>query len=327
LTFLMQLHSAATYGGLLSEGRAALQSAGIPSAALDARLLLQHVIGWSWEKLLTDEDEIAAPGEITRYVELIGKRLAHVPVAQILGHKEFMSLDFEVCEATLIPRPDSECLVETALKLLPPDAKGRILDLGTGSGCLLISVLKERPNLLGVGVDFSAGALEVAKRNADRLGVGDRAAFVEGDWGAALEGGFAVILANPPYLTEEELKEAEPEVREREPASALVAGPDGLAAYRALAPQFFRLLAPGGFAVVEIAPQRVQEVVRLLTAAGLDSARTEADLAGRPRLVLAQKPNNGKELTGAKKGLESAAGAANVRLQEPIGTRPDRRAD
>lgn len=327
MTFLMQLHSAATYGGLLSEGRAALQAAGIPSAALDARVLLQHVIGWSWERLLTDEDEIAAPGEITAYVELIEKRLARVPVAQLTGHKEFMSLDFEVSEATLIPRPDSECLIEAALQHLPPDANGRVLDLGTGSGCLLISLLKERPNLFGVGVDISADALQVAKRNAQKLGVGDRARFVEGDWGAALEGGFVAVIANPPYLTDEELEEAEPEVREHEPARALAAGPDGLAAYRALAPQLFRLLAPGGLAIVEIAPQRAQEVVRLLAAAGLESARTAPDLAGRPRLVLAQKPSCDKELRGAKKRLESASGAANVRLQEPIGTRPDRRAD
>ena len=306
------LYTQATYGGLYSEGRFALERANIPNAALDARVLLQEATHRRWAKLFDDEDEIAAPGEINAFNEMIAKRIARTPVAYIAGHKEFWSLDFKVTAATLIPRPESEHIIERALKLVPKSASGRALDLGTGSGCLIISLLRERPGLAGLGVDLSSEALDVARINAMRLGVAGRCSFAVSDWASAVTGRFDIVIANPPYLSKAELAVAEPELREHEPALALCPGTDDLAAYRAIAEALPKVLTPGGWAVVEIGAGQAQAVAEILRSAGLDSIGISPDLAGLPRVVCARNPIDDKGLSAPKKRLESAVQGANV---------------
>jgi release factor glutamine methyltransferase len=301
------LHTAGTYGGLFSEGRLALEQAGIPNAALDARVLLSHVTRKPWEWLFSEEDEIASPGEIAAFREAVGKRIRRVPVARIVAHKEFWSLDFELNDSTLIPRPESEHIIERALELMPRDAQGRMLDLGTGSGCLLIALLKERPQLTGIGLDRSFCALRMARRNAERHGVAQRAHFVQGDWTNPLCGLFDLVVANPPYLSEAELEAAEPEVRDHEPRRALCAGPEGLEAYEEITEGLARLLAPGAWAVLEISASQAEKVTALLKARGLDSIGLTPDLAGLPRVLSARKVKETKVLSSPKKRLESAS--------------------
>jgi len=301
------LYTAGTYGGLYSEGRFALERANIPNAGLDARVLMQHATRRSWAELFDAEDEIAAPGEIAQFNEMIARRIAREPVALITGVKEFWSLEFKVTPATLVPRPESEHLIERALELIPKDSKGYVLDLGTGTGCLLISLLKERPNMTGVGADISPEALEVAKSNAISHAVVQRCAFVQSDWTEKVVGEFELVLANPPYLTEEEFESAAPEVREHEPRIALTPGTDGLAAFRAIAKGLPSVLAPGGFAILEIGISQAQPVRALLESAGLDSIETGRDLAGYERVITARKPIASKGLAAAKKRLESAS--------------------
>jgi release factor glutamine methyltransferase len=300
------LYTAGTYGGLYSEGRFALERAGLENAALDARVLLQHATRRTWAELFDDEAEIAAPGEIAAFNDMIARRIAHVPVAQIAGVKEFWSLEFKVTPATLIPRPESEHLIERALELVPKESCGRILDLGTGTGCLLISFLKERPHMAGVGVDLSIEALEVAKSNAISHEVFQRCTFVQSDWTEKVVGQFELVLANPPYLTEAEFEAAAPEVREHEPRLALSPGTDGLDAYRAIARALPEVLAPGGHAVLELGIGQAAPVKALLESQGLDSVRISRDLAGLDRVITARKPIATKGLGAAKKRLESA---------------------
>ena len=300
------LYTQGTYGGLYSEGRFALERANIPNAALDARVLLQYATRRTWAELFEDEAEIAAPGEITAFNEMIARRIAHEPVALITGSKEFWSLEFKVTSATLIPRPESEHLIERALDVIPKNSNGRVLDLGTGTGCLLISLLKERPNMNGVGVDISPEALEVAKSNAISHEVIQRCTFVQSDWIKKVVGEFELVLANPPYLTEEEFESAPSEVREHEPRIALTPGTDGLDGYRAISAALPKVLAPGGYAVLELGIGQAQSVRTFLESGGLDSVRTGLDLAGHERLILGRKPISSKGLAAAKKRLESA---------------------
>ena len=215
-------------------------------------------------------------------------RAAHEPWALITGKREFWSLEFKVTRATLVPRPDSETLVETALgALCDRGARLRVLDLGTGSGCLLLALLSELPNASGVGVDASLAALEVAAANARTLGLAGRAGFVASDWGAALGATFDVILANPPYVATDEWERLEEDVRVFEPANALLAGADGLAAYRALAPQLGRLLAPDGFFVGEVGAGQAAAAAGVLVDAGLRIQGAQCDLSGISRCLLA----------------------------------------
>jgi release factor glutamine methyltransferase len=245
---------------------------------LDAELLAAHLLGIDRNELLLghlndDLDEAA-------FAALVARRMGEEPVAYILGHREFWSLDFRVSPATLIPRPDSETLVEAALAAA--GAAPRVLDLGTGSGCLLLSVLHERPGGWGVGVDRSATAVAVAAGNAQRLGLADRALFVVGDWATAIAARFDLILCNPPYVgTGEPLSR---EVAAYEPATALFAGADGGDDYRRLMPQLGALLAPGGSAHLEIGHRQADLVMDIARAEGFAPALTR-DLAGRPRCV------------------------------------------
>jgi release factor glutamine methyltransferase len=209
------------------------------------------------------------------------RRAARKPIAHILGRAGFWGLEFAVSPATLVPRPDSETLVEAALHLPPP---ARVLDLGTGTGCLLLAVLHECPGAWGLGVDLVPQAAALAARNAASLGLADRAAFLAADWSAPLSARFDLVLCNPPYIAEAE--PLMPEVGRHEPASALFAGRDGLDAYRRLATALPALLAPGGAAVLELGAGQEARVAALMAAAGLAPQPARADLGGVPRALV-----------------------------------------
>lgn len=252
---------------------------------LEVRLLLGHALGLSTADLIRDADR---PIDPSAFDALVTQRAAHVPLAYLTGHREFWSLDLAVSSATLIPRPDSETIVEAALREVA--APRRVLDLGTGSGCLLLAVLHERPGAFGVGVDRSAGALAIARANAARCGLSDRAAFVQGDWAEAIEARFDLILSNPPYIPAPDIPGLMPEVALHEPLSALDGGTDGLDAYRRIIPSLPRRLSPVGCAVLEIGIGQGEAVSALAAEVGL-SAISYPDLAGIPRaMVLRPSP-------------------------------------
>lgn len=249
---------------------------------LDAELLMAEALGVSRSDLLLRHTRDAVP-EV--FAALLERRRGHEPIAYILGHQEFFGLEFRVSPAVLIPRGDSEVLVEAALAARP-DAT-RVLDCGTGSGALLLTVLHRLPRAQGVGIDRSAEALAVAKGNAERLHLASRAQLAlsdwdQPDWAAGLGGAFDLILANPPYV--EDAAPLAPSVHAHEPHGALFAGPEGLDAYRVLIPQLPALLAPGGVAVIEIGATQAEAVAAIAAEAGF-APRLHRDLGDRPRVV------------------------------------------
>ena len=273
-----------TVGEALRHGAALLAAAGVDNPRLDARLLLGHAAGLSREALLRDPGRVVDP---VPYQALLARRAAREPVALILGRQEFWSLPFAVSAATLIPRPDSEAVIEAAVATLPDRGRvGRILDLGTGTGCLLLAALTEFPAAWGVGVDRAAEAAALAARNAAALGLAARAAFLCGDWDAALSGRFDLVLSNPPYIPGGDIAGLMPEVAQYEPARALDGGADGLDAYRRILAALPRLLAPRGAAVLEIGAGQAEAVAAL---AGQPVA-FRADLGGVPRAMVVAGP-------------------------------------
>ncbi|MBY8828159.1 peptide chain release factor N(5)-glutamine methyltransferase [Hephaestia mangrovi] len=247
---------------------------------LDAELLMAHALGMSRDDLLLRRlDDVEPPA----FAALLDRRLAHEPVAYITGIRAFWTIDIAVGPGALVPRADSETLIEAAVDHFADQSPVTILDLGTGPGTLLLAALDQWRQTIGLGVDRSTEALAMARANADRLGLGARAKLLEGDWAAGIESQFDLILANPPYIGLDEV--LPPEVREHEPADALFAGADGLDAYRAIVPDLPRLIAPGGVAILEIGHMQADAVAALVEAAGLAPA-LRRDLAGRPRAIV-----------------------------------------
>lgn len=273
---------------------ARLQAAGFEEPALDARLLVGAALGLDLTGLVTQAARHLTPEEAVRLDGYAQRRLAHEPVARILGVREFWGLPFRLSEATLVPRPDTETVVELALEIFRERAiagrRPRIADIGTGSGAILLALLHEIPEAFGVGTDLSLTALDTARGNAAALGLADRAAFVACSYAAALQGPFDLIVSNPPYIPAGEIPKLSIEVREHDPHLALDGGNDGYDAYRALIPQAAERLAPGGALIVEAGQGQAADIETLMAAAALLIDRPpKADLGGVPRAVSARK--------------------------------------
>jgi release factor glutamine methyltransferase len=273
---------------------ARFKSSAIDSSEIDARLLAGAVLGLDLTGLITAAHRQLTANESTRLEDFARRRLRGEPVARILGHKEFWGLPLKLSTATLVPRPDTETVVELALELLRADGASsrqlRIADLGTGSGAILLALLSELPNAQGFGTDISAAALQTAETNAAHAGLSDRATFIACDYASGLSGPFDLIVSNPPYIRSADIADLAAEVREYDPRAALDGGADGFDAYRALIPQAARLLAPGAALVVEAGEGQSGQINALMTAAGLTPAGApKADLAGIQRAVAGRK--------------------------------------
>ncbi len=273
-----------TTGALIGQARAALAAARIESAGLEARLLVAHALGLEPASLLLGSETVH---DAPLLPALLARRAAREPLALILGRREFWSLDLAVSAATLVPRPETETLIEAALAARPDrGAVRRILDLGTGTGCLLLAALGEFPAAWGLGVDLAPAAAALAAANAARLGLAPRAAFLCADWAASIAGRFDLVLANPPYIESAAIAGLMPEVARHEPRRALDGGADGLDAYRRIVASLPRLLGPGGVAVLELGQGQADAVAGLAREAGLAAPALRADLAGIPRALI-----------------------------------------
>lgn len=274
--------------------RTRLEAAGIESPELDARLLLGEVLRLDLTGLVAAAAHPLTANEAAALDSLIQRRIDGEPVARLLGRKEFWGLSLALSPATLVPRPDTETIVEAALARLRQDGRGdrlRIADLGTGSGAILLALLSELPNAQGVGTDINRDALSIAARNATALGLSGRASFIACDYADALRGPFDLIVSNPPYIPSRDIDDLAIEVRAHDPRLALDGGADGLAAYRAIIPAAFERLAPGGVVVVEVGQGQDVDVARLMAEAGFDtSVPAKADLNGVPRASMGRKP-------------------------------------
>lgn len=270
----------------VAETRLALAAVGIATGALEARLFVAHAAGLSETALLGSGEAPLPAAAVDRLADVVARRRAREPVAYILGEKEFWSLPFAVDRSTLIPRPDSETLIEAALAFIGDASRSpRVLDLCTGCGCLLLALLHAAPAASGIGVDLSESAVRVARGNAERLGLAGRAAFVCGNWADAIAGAFDIVLANPPYIAGAEWPTLPHEVRGWEPRLALIGGVDGLAAYRELLPTAARLLAPGGGGFFEVGHGQAPDVAALAARAGFQRIDLKKDLAGVERCL------------------------------------------
>jgi release factor glutamine methyltransferase len=274
---------------LWTDVRRRLEAAGVDTPVLDARMLVEAGAGVSRLDIVTDPRREMSADQVAAVEALASRRIAREPISHILGRKGFWTLEFAITPDVLTPRPDTELLVEAALEFLPPEKPALVLDLGVGSGAILLSVLSERPNAVGVGVDVSEAALAVARANGEALGLAERVEWRSADWGEGLDGGFDLILSNPPYIVSMEIDGLAPEVARHEPRLALDGGADGLAAYRALLPRIRALLAPGGWFALEVGRGQTEAVWALIDQAGLAPIDTRADLAGVDRVVTGRK--------------------------------------
>ncbi len=259
------------------------------TAALDARLILAHALGVDPGSLAQRDGDPIPNAAHAAAAAMVERRRNGEPVARIVGEKEFWSLPFRLAPATMVPRPDTETVVSTALEVLAAAGRLgdplRILDLGTGSGCILLALLSELPEAAGIGIDRSPEAAATAAENARRLGLSGRARFVAGDWTLPLGGRHDAIVANPPYVEDEALPALPTAVIGYDPRLALSGGADGIAAYRAIIPELPRLLAPAGLAALEFGPRQSGPIREIAEAAGL-KADIRRDLAGRERVAL-----------------------------------------
>jgi release factor glutamine methyltransferase len=278
-----------TVENLISEFRGRLATAGIASAALDARVLVLDALGLDRAAAIAEPKCRAEAGAVRRARDHLARRLRGEPVSRILGRREFYGRDFIVTPATLDPRPDTETVVETALQVLSGMSSPGILDLGTGSGAILVTILCEIGSAMGTGTDNSPAALAVACDNARRLGVGERATFMVADWLAGIDGRFDLIVSNPPYIRRGSIARLEIDVRDHDPLEALDGGPDGLDAYRRIAAGAASVLAPGGALVLEIGSDQAGQVTGIFGEHGYSCEKVARDLAGRDRVVVLKR--------------------------------------
>jgi release factor glutamine methyltransferase len=264
-------------------------AAGLDTPALDARVLVGHALGLEHAALVGAAERALAGDERERIAGMASRRLAHEPVSRIVGMKEFWGLPLRVNPAVLVPRPETETVVATALAALDRDGDRarplRIVDVGTGSGALLLALLSELPNAFAIGTDRSTAALALAGDNAQQFGLAAQAAFVACDFAAALAGPFDLIVANPPYVASAELAQLAPEVRKHDPRLALDGGPDGLCAYRALAADAPRLIGASGHMVIEVGAGQAEAVASLFASEQPLDVTSARDLAGTPRAL------------------------------------------
>jgi release factor glutamine methyltransferase len=265
-------------------------AAALDSPELDARILVGHALGLDAAGIVSQGARQVTPSERTAIAAIAQRRLAHEPVARILGVKEFWGLSFGLNEETLVPRPETETVVEAALAALGSRRQHalRIADLGTGSGVLLLALLSECPKAIGIGTDLSANAVACAHRNARALRLHERASFTVCNYGAALMGAFDLVISNPPYVRQCDIATLQAEVRLFDPARALDGGDDGLHGYRMIAADAGRLLAPSGVIVVELGAGQASAVAALFSAVGLAVEGPYPDLSGVPRSLLAR---------------------------------------
>jgi release factor glutamine methyltransferase len=275
---------------LLSESKKSLKDSGIPSYSLDADLIMAHVLKTSKEEVFCHPERILYPNQDAEFKRLIAERYARKPMAHILGVREFWERSFKVTQDTLDPRPDSESLIEQVLQLYKnlPKPK-RIIDFGTGTGCLLLTLLSEFDESQGVGVDISETAIAVAQENAEKLGLAKRTSFVVSNWGKKIKGEYDLIISNPPYIKKSDIDGLEPEVSTYEPKQALDGGDGGLDCYIILASDIFPLLAEGGFAVLEHGIGQEADVKRILENNGFKFVANKPDLSGINRCVTVKK--------------------------------------
>ena len=272
-----------------------LEAAGLAGPVIDARLLVEAAAEATRAEIVGDPHRGLTAEQEARLEDYLARRERREPVSHILGRKGFWKIMLQVTPDVLTPRPDTETVVEYVLRDFPEHAAWRVLDLGVGSGAIVLSILAERPAAKGLGIDVSEEALAVARDNAASLGLAGRLALLRGDWTAGLaDASFDLVVANPPYIASEVIDTLEPEVRDHEPRLALEGGPDGLAHYRILAPEILRVLKPGGRFAVEIGYDQKAAVETLFREAGAVDIATLPDLANRDRVV-----------AGAKKPLEN----------------------
>lgn len=280
-----------TLGGLRRQLATRFSAAGIDSPDLDAALLIAHALGLTTADVRLRGADPVAPEALPRIEAYAAQRLAGMPVARLVGEKEFWSLSFALSPDTLVPRPDTETVVEAALATIADRAAPlRILDLGTGSGAILAALLVELPGATGIGVDQSEGAARTARDNLARAGLQGRGTVIVGDWASALGGGFDLVVSNPPYIPSIDIVGLAIEVRENDPLAALDGGADGLSSYRIIAAEAPRLLKAGGHLVLELGIGQEAEVAALAGAAGLAiTGPARRDLGGIPRALVARR--------------------------------------
>jgi release factor glutamine methyltransferase len=275
--------------------KAALEAAGLVGPVIDARLLVEAAADATRADIIGDPYRALTPDQEARLADYIARRVRREPVSHILGRKGFWKIMLSVTKDVLTPRPDTEVIVDTVLKAFPETMAFNMLDLGVGSGAILLAVLAERPAAKGLGIDVSEEALAVARENAANLGLGGQVALLRGDWTSGLsDDSFDLVVSNPPYIATHVIETLEPEVRVHEPRLALDGGADGLDAYRILAPEILRVLKPGGTFAVEIGYDQKAPVEALFRDAGASGVRTLLDLTNQDRVV-----------TGAKNPLET----------------------
>lgn len=272
---------------LWTDVRKRLEAAGIDTPVLDARLLLEAGAGVSRLEIVTDPRRAVSDAQVAAVNALTKRREAREPVSHILGRKHFWTLDLAVNADVLTPRPETEFVVEAGLQaLLPADAPHRILDLGAGSGAIMLALLQDRPNATGIAVDISPRALDVVRTNAAALGVADRLEIRQSDWAESLDERFDLVVSNPPYIRSGDIDGLAPEVAQYEPRLALDGGDDGLVAYRIITAALPRLLKPGAAFALEVGLGQAEAVAALAEAAGLTTDEPRRDLAGIPRVVV-----------------------------------------